>query len=121
MARPFVSHPSAGSAPRSPIFRSGRAMGRILRFEPLEEKRLLSITVNTLVDENNGIAVGGISLRDEIAAAAPGDTISFAASLTNAGPATISVTHGELLIDKNLTINGPGSNLLTIDAAGSDP
>jgi hypothetical protein len=42
---------------------------RPLRFEPLEDRRLLSITVNTLVDENNGIGVGGISLRDAIAAA----------------------------------------------------
>ena len=53
---------------------------RVLRLEPLEERRLLSITVNTLADENDGIGVGGISLRDAIAAAnaAPGaETIDF--------------------------------------------
>src|SRR6476469_2936284 len=121
MARPFVSHPSAGSAPRSPIFRSGRAMGRVLRFEPLEDRRLLSITVNTLIDENNGIAIGGISLRDAIAAAAPGETINFAPSLTSGAPATILLVRGELLIDKSLTINGPAPTLLTIDASGNDP
>jgi hypothetical protein len=48
---------------------------RRLRFEPPEERRLLSITVNTLFD---GIRPGFISLRAAIAAAAPGDTIDFA-------------------------------------------
>jgi hypothetical protein len=74
-----------------------------------------------LVDENDGINVGGISLRDAIAAAAPGDTINFAPSLTAAGPAKILLTHGDLAISKTLTINGPGANLLTIDASGNDP
>jgi len=94
---------------------------RQLHLEPLEDRQLLSITVNTLVDEDDGIAVGGISLRDAIAAAMPIDTIDFAASLTSGGPATITLTHGELLINKSLTINGPGPNLLTIDASGNDP
>ena len=89
---------------------------RALRFEQLEDRRLLSITVNTLIDENDGINVGGISLRDAIAAAAPNDTINFAPSLTVGGPATILLTHGDLAIAQGLTINGPGSNLLTIDA-----
>src|SRR5262249_9373189 len=99
----------------------GAIRNRRLAFEPLEDRRLLSITVNTLVDENDGIAIGGISLRDAIAAAAPGDTINFAPSLTAGGPPTILLTHGDLLIDKNLTINGPGSTRLTIDASGDDP
>ncbi len=88
---------------------------RSLRFEALESRLMLSITVNTLVDESDGVAVGGISLRDAIAAATPGDTIDF--SVTG----TITLTHGELLINKNLTIRGPGANLLTIDASGDDP
>jgi hypothetical protein len=95
---------------------------RRLHIEPLEDRRLLAVlTVNTTVDENNGTGVGGISLRDAVAAAAPGDTIEFAPSLTSGGPATILLTHGEMLINKNLTINGPGAALLTIDARGSDP
>ena len=101
--------------------RTDSKYSRRLRLEPLEDRRLLSITVNTLVDENNGIAVGGISLRDAIAAAAPGDTINFAPSLTNNGPATILLTNGELLIDKSLTISGPGATRLTIDASGNKP
>jgi Planctomycete extracellular/Chlamydia polymorphic membrane protein (Chlamydia_PMP) repeat len=94
---------------------------RRLRLESLEDRRLLSITVNVLVDENDGIALGGISLRDAIAAAAPGDTIDFAPTLTDSGPATIQLIHGELLVSKDLTIKGPGAELLTIDASGNDP
>jgi parallel beta-helix repeat protein len=94
---------------------------RRLGFEPLEDRRMLSITVNTLVDENDGIGVGGISLRDAIVAAAPGDTIDFAPALTSGGPAVLLLTNGQLTISKSLTINGPGAELLTIDASGNDP
>ena len=51
------------------------------------------------------------SLRDTIANASPGDTISF--DLTT--PDTITLTSGELLVDKNLTINGPGADSLAIE------
>ena len=89
---------------------------RRLRIEPLEDRRLLSITVNTLVDELDGSIVDGdISLRDAIAAAPSGETINFAAT------GTINLTLGQLSINQSLTINGPGANLLTIDASGSDP
>src|SRR6187431_62257 len=91
-----------------------RTQCRRLRFEPLEDRRLLTtITVNTLVDENNGVGVGGVSLREAVAAANTGDTINFSVTgtinLTNTG-------FGEIQITKNLTIQGPGSNLLTIKA-----
>ena len=49
----------------------------------------------------------GCRLRDAIAAAASGDTITFAVT----GTITLA---SELAIDKNLTIQGPGANLLTI-------
>jgi hypothetical protein len=39
-------------------FSSGLMYKRPLRFEPLEDRRLLSITVDTLVDENDGVGVG---------------------------------------------------------------
>ena len=94
---------------------------RPLAFESLEDRRLLSITVNTLIDQNDGIGVGGISLRDAISAAVPSEMINFSPVLTSGGPATILLTHGELLINQNLTIIGPGANLLTIDASGNDP
>ncbi len=84
------------------------------RLEVLENRRLLSITVNTLTDELDGsILDGDISLRDAIAAAHSGETINFSPALTSGGPATIQLT-GQLLIDKNLTINGPGAPLLSL-------
>jgi predicted outer membrane repeat protein len=49
------------------------------------------------------------SLRDAIASAAPGETITFASTIGN----TITLTNGELVIDKPLIISGPGAaNLL---------
>jgi CSLREA domain-containing protein len=93
--------------------------GRRLRFEPLEDRRLLAVvTVTTLsdtVDLNDGVT----SLREAIFAAniVPGaDTIEFAPSLTAAGPATILLSQGELAITDSLTIDGPGADLLAIDA-----
>ncbi|MEZ6071167.1 MAG: hypothetical protein R3C10_13040 [Pirellulales bacterium] len=44
-----------------------------------------------------------------------GETIDF--SVTG----TIVLTLGELVIDKDLTIDGPGAELLTIDASGQRP
>jgi hypothetical protein len=90
---------------------------RPLRFEPLEERRLLAITVNTLVDELDGsIADGDISLRDAIAAAPAGETVDFDAAFTSGGPATMTLSLGELVINKPLTIVGPAADLLAIDA-----
>jgi Right handed beta helix region/Chlamydia polymorphic membrane protein (Chlamydia_PMP) repeat len=49
------------------------------------------------------------------------DTIEFAAALTRGGPATLTLTQGELKITDALVIIGPGADLLTIDASGNDP
>jgi uncharacterized repeat protein (TIGR03803 family) len=54
---------------------------------------------------------GAGSLRAVIAAAAPGDTITFDSSLTGQ---TITLTSGEIIINEDLTITGPGSGSLTI-------
>jgi len=48
------------------------------------------------------------SLRQALADANDGDTIEFAVT------GTIGLTSGELVIDKNITISGPGSNSLTV-------
>jgi hypothetical protein len=103
------------------VGRGSATRSRRLRFEPLEDRRLLTITVDTLVDEDDGIAIGDISLRDAIAAAAANETIDFAAALTAAGPATITLTHGELLIKQAVQISGPLTAQITIDASGNDP
>lgn len=99
-----------------------RLYARQLRFEPLESRRLLSVTVDTLVDENNGIGVGaGTSLREAIAVAASGDTIDFSVTGTiNLSVGTTNSTK-HLAINKSLTIAGPGANLLTIKAFDPTP
>jgi hypothetical protein len=104
--------PSTGRASR-PIF----SFHRRLRVEPLEDRRPLAITVNTLVDETDGsIADGDISLRDAIAAATSGETIDFSVI------GTINLTSlGHLVIGRNLTIDGPGADFLSIRAFDETP
>ena len=86
---------------------------RALRYEPLEDRRLLAVvTVDTLADTVD-FNDGHTSLREAIFATntVPGaDTINFAPLLTANGPATILLTQGELKITDALTINGPGAN-----------
>src|SRR5579864_5407376 len=71
------------------------------RLEALEDRWVPS----TLMVSNN-LDSGTGSLRAEIAAARSGDTIVFAPSVNGQ---TITLTSGELLISKNLTITGADS------------
>jgi hypothetical protein len=64
-----------------------------------------TFTVTNTADSGPG------SLRAAISAAASGDKINFAPSLNGQ---TITLTSGELLINKDLNIQGPGANQLTI-------
>jgi hypothetical protein len=83
--------------------RGRRGTPRLLRCEPLEHRWLLSITVDTLVDEADGsIDDGDISLRDAIAAAATGETIDFAASL-DGGTIQLQLGALERLADDELS------------------
>src|SRR5437773_8056200 len=59
------------------------------------------------VTNNNDNGAG--SLRQAISASSPGDTIDFDSSLNGQ---IIALTSGGLIINKNLTITGPGANLL---------
>src|SRR5262249_434452 len=61
-----------------------------------------TLTVTSLNDNGSG------TLRDTIAAAAANDTINFGVT------GSIVLTSGELLINKNLTVSGPGPSLLTV-------
>lgn len=54
---------------------------------------------------------GAGSLRAAIAAAVDGDTIQFDAALNGQ---TIGLTGGALAIDQNITVSGPGPNLLAV-------
>jgi hypothetical protein len=56
------------------------------------------------------------SLRDALACIAPGGTITFAPALQGQ---TLVLTSGELVIDKDLTLIGPGANLLAISGNAS--
>jgi hypothetical protein len=67
-------------------------------------------TVTTNADSGAG------SLRAVIAAAAPGDTITFSSALNGQ---TITLTSGEILINESLTITGPGASSLTISGNNS--
>ena len=71
---------------------------------PVARAGTLSVT-STADDSSDG------TLRNAIAVAAPGDTINFSL----ATPATITLTNGDLLIDKDLTILGPGAGALAVD------
>jgi hypothetical protein len=73
---------------------------------------LASVTVQSAVlTVTNTQDSGAGSLRDTIAAASSGDTIQFDAALNGQA---ITLTSAQILIDKNLTINGPGADKLTV-------
>src|SRR5438046_2825970 len=67
-----------------------------------------SLVVNTLTDENDhSCSDGDCSLRDAIEVAASGDTITFNVSGT-------IMLQGDLTLEKNITISGPGATNLTL-------
>src|SRR5262249_20411112 len=72
--------------------------------EALEDRWLPSTL--TVLNTNDS---GPDSLRAEIAAANPGDTIVFATSVQS-----ITLFSGELLLDKSLTIQGLGAGQLAV-------
>src|SRR5689334_13991633 len=103
------------SATRSHM-QSSTLYRRPLRYEPLEDRRMLAVvTVTTLADTtdaNDGV----VSLREAIVATnatAGADTIDFAPSLTAGGPATIVFGRNFPAITDSLTVSGPGAALLT--------
>jgi hypothetical protein len=69
---------------------------------PFASARANTITVTNTNDSGPG------SLRQALANANDGDTIGFAVT------GTISLTRGELVIDKNIIISGPGPGVLTV-------
>ncbi len=107
--------------------RATRATGLIVAISALAMWIWMSMPVGTMRAANRGanpsgrapatITVmntndsGAESLRQAISDAQSGDTIDF--NLPGC-PCTITLTTGELLIDKDLTITGPGALSLTI-------
>src|SRR5262249_19050214 len=92
--------------PRSSFF------AQAAQVETLEQRCLLSgLVVTSAADFGTG------TLRAEIAAAHAGDTITFDSNVFNSSPTghtSINLTGGELEINTNLTIQGPGAGQLAI-------
>jgi hypothetical protein len=70
-----------------------------------------TITVTNTNDSGPG------SLRQALVDAHYGDTINFDSSLKGQ---TITLTSGRLIVDKNVTISGPGANHLAVDGNATD-
>jgi filamentous hemagglutinin family protein len=70
-----------------------------------------TLAILTVLNTND---TGGGSLRNLIAGAFAGDTIRFDSTGLFSSPQIIALTSGELLINKNLTIQGTGANNLTV-------
>jgi hypothetical protein len=73
------------------------------------QARGVFVTVTNTNDSGPG------SLRQALADAHDGDFINFATALREQ---TITLTNGELLVDKSITILGPGSTNLTVSGNG---
>jgi hypothetical protein len=96
---------------RSPVVYALRLIGRIniLAACFLPGAMMAAVTVTSSADD------GGVNtLRSVIAAAPPGATVNFNLP---AGSDTITLTLGQIGINKNLTISGPGATNLTIVGA----
>ena len=74
-----------------------------------------TLVVSTAIDEEDGDFSGGdLSLREAITLSEPGDTIAFDPSLT-----TLLIDQGDLFIDKDVNIAGPGAGGLTLDGGAA--
>lgn len=81
-----------------------------------------TLLVTKIADTADGVCDADCSLREAIAAATSGDTIGFASPLFDSAQViTLSDAAGfqQLLILKNLTINGRAANLLTVRRFGT--
>jgi hypothetical protein len=75
-----------------------------------------ALPVNIIVVTNTNDSGPG-SLRQALGDANDGDTINFDSSLKGQ---TIMLTSGHLIVDKSVTISGPGANHLAVDGNATD-
>ena len=73
-----------------------------------------TLTVTKVEDTNDGVCDGDCSLREAVVAAVSGDTVVFSPLFNT--PQTITLTLGQININKNLTITGTGPTLVDISA-----
>jgi len=97
---------------------------KVRKFEPRVVAAAMLLCAMTLAAMADTITVvntndsGAGSLRQVVANANNGDTIDFDSALKGQ---TITLTSGELSIEKSIAINGLGANLLTISRAQDAP
>jgi hypothetical protein len=75
----------------------------------MQSVQAATVTVTNTNDSGAG------SLRQALVDASDGDTIDF--SITT--PATITLSSGELLVNKSITVAGPGADLLSVNGNGA--
>ena len=97
--------------------RTAQSMSRRMRFEPLEDRRVLAtFTVTNLDDAGDGSLRRAIQRANQTEGI---DTVDFAANLSGG---TISLTSGEIEISQVAFIDGTAlAEKITIDASASDP
>lgn len=97
--------------------KSRKGFGRSLRMETLECRQMLSVTVNTHIDQNDlNISGPVVSLRDAILFGPANETINFDSSL-NGQTISLDPSLGEIAFSKSLTIDASElSNGITISA-----
>jgi CSLREA domain-containing protein len=107
--------------PFSRVF-NGRSDIGSFEFQDASDLNLLVDTLADELDDNHGR--GDLSLREAIELAnmwPSNDTIRFDPALVATGPATILLKQGELRITDDVSIEGLGTEQLTVDASGNDP
>jgi hypothetical protein len=87
--------------------RRNRPARRLAPYRPRVELLECRCLPSTVINLDNA---GPGSLRDAIAVTPPGGTVDFQADLAG----TIVLTTGELAITKDLTIAGPGADVITV-------
>lgn len=79
-----------------------------------------SFVVNTLLDENDGIAAGAVSLRDAFDDGEAYSSISFDPDAFSGPNPTIELLHGELVLRDGCTVDASSlSKQVTLDAHGA--
>src|SRR5262249_51883596 len=109
--RPEGSRAGRGRRRTPPQKRPARSSLCGHRLDFLEDRSVPS-TLTVL----NNFDSGAGSLRDAIAAAHNGDTVVFASSLAGQ---TITLTSGELIVNKSLELDGLGAANLTVSGNGT--